>query len=935
MTKIADLLDRDFSRPIEEFVTVGNHDPDTVFSELTEYIATDRIKAEYEGLFSAMAAAPKSLSEVAGVWISGFSGCGKSSFAKNLGTVLANRELGGTPASSLFLKQLGSSERVTGYVEFLNRAVPYQVFMFDVQAELSAQTNAEQIAKFMYQVLLRDLDYAEDYDLSELEMALEKEDRLAAFQDLCRAEYSGEWRRIRKGSQRFACASALLHRLDSRTYASPDTWQNMVKARPSRRLSVRDLVERSFDLCEIRRQGKALAFIIDEVGHYVARGGEHLENLCAVVEQFGKESLERLKAGKIPGPAWIIVAAQEKPQEVYDHLQDSRIDLTKLQDHFKHQIDLSGAGIREVATRRVLRKKESQEFVLRKLFRDCGASLVQNVKLEQCSRRTEFDEDQFVQSYPYLPHLIDLSMEIMASIRLHPTAPIHLDGSNRTIVRQCSEMLVSERTRLADQPVGVLVSIDKIYELVERNLPWEKQKDILDICQRVDDEDYPGMAARAAKAICLMEFVKTDLPRTAKNIAALLIQRVTEPPPTLAVTTVLYRLKEAQLVRETENGWKLNELDELRRAAAGLDRLRKAVGAVNRRPPGWHNNLIQLVKKLLARSLVWYTRPLNEFNASVSQSLEGTVGALDRLFRNMVNLDHLSMNMVTLEQLSMNMFALEGRLAQLEKALTRAGENSGACIDTGRANLRTAYLIGLFGTGRRYINELMLGNIGERAKYFRDTIRLHPGPTPMIYSGHATTRYVSRAQELPAVMSRILEAVRSGFADLIFVQRHPLDSLLTNWVWWRTYMRDNRAISGISQIYANTDDLCADLEENFSEFQAFAQGDPECFGAAPGPRFLSFPEFVEETELHRQSATLTLRLEDFMADPAQEFSKIADVMSVDLDRSRLRLARPRSKPYGYLAVKDKAPRFRRFINELNAETKRRIEEIGYADHPLS
>ena len=110
-------------------------------------------------------------------------------------------------------------------------------------------------------------------------------------------------------------------------------------------------------------------------------------------------------------------------------------------------------------------------------------------------------------------------------------------------------------------------------------------------------------------------------------------------------------------------------------------------------------------------------------------------------------------------------------------------------------NDRTAYVIGLFGTGRSYINELMLQNIGERAKYFRDRIRVHPGPTSMIYSGHATMRHVSRLQTLPAVTSRILEAVRSGFADLIFVYRHPLDSLLTNWVWWRTYIRDNNVIS--------------------------------------------------------------------------------------------------------------------------------------------
>jgi hypothetical protein len=120
------------------------------------------------------------------------------------------------------------------------------------------------------------------------------------------------------------------------------------------------------------------------------------------------------------------------------------------------------------------------------------------------------------------------------------------------------------------------------------------------------------------------------------------------------------------------------------------------------------------------------------------------------------------------------------------------------------------------------------------------------------------------------------------------------------------------------------------LEQNFSEFNAFAEGDPDFFAGVPGPRFLSFQEFIEETELHLQSATLALRLEDFMIDPFKEFSKIVKVMSVDLDLNRLSVASPRTKPYGYLTVKEKVPRFRSFIDGLNAETKGRIETIGYS-----
>jgi hypothetical protein len=250
-------------------------------------------------------------------------------------------------------------------------------------------------------------------------------------------------------------------------------------------------------------------------------------------------------------------------------------------------------------------------------------------------------------------------------------------------------------------------------------------------------------------------------------------------------------------------------------------------------------------------------------------------------------------------------------------------------------NDRTAYIIGLFGTGRLYVNALIQEHIGERAKYFRHAIRVRPGPTSMIYSGHATIKYVSRAQGLPGVTSRILEAVRSRAADLIFIYRHPLDSLLTNWVWWRVYMRDQRMISGLSQIYRTTHELAADLQRNFREFKTFASGDPDFFATRPGTPFLSFPEFVEETELFVQSATLSVRLEDFAIDPRREFGRIAEVMSVHVDVDRLHLARPRAKPYGYLAVKALVPTFADFIDQLDSETKGRIERIGYTVDPPS
>lgn len=394
------------------------------------------------------------------------------------------------------------------------------------------------------------------------------------------------------------------------------------------------------------------------------------------------------------------------------------------------------------------------------------------------------------------------------------------------------------------------------------------------------------------------------------------------------------------------------DFDELRSAVAAIESPRNAVGAANPLPAEWYNSLLRPLKKLMSPLLASYTWPLPDFNNSVNRWFEEIVRAVGNLSAVMVALDgrlaKAEKRSAALAEAMQEQFLL---LREQVKALVslqtppnpyapagttevdrarRAREISQFYNETGLGNDKTAYVIGLFGTGRLYLNELIVLNIGERARYFRDGMRLHPGPTSMIYSGHATLRYMSRGQSMPTIMHRILEAMRSGFADVIFLYRHPLDSLLSNWIFWRTYARDDMATWAISDAYKRMDDLCADVERNFSEFMAFAQGDPNLFAAEPGPRFLSFEEFVEETELHLQSATLTLRLEDFMIDPFKEFSKIVEVMSVQVNLNRADLAPPRTKPYRYLAIKEKVPRFRSFIDGLNIETRRRIERFGYS-----
>src|SRR5436305_2554025 len=109
MKTIGDLLSRDLSRKIEEIIQVDQADEQSVHAEITEYVATDSIREQYHHLLKAIAEAPSDPQEDIGVWVSGFFGSGKSSFAKNLGYALQNRTFVGSPFAGLFKQQVGDS----------------------------------------------------------------------------------------------------------------------------------------------------------------------------------------------------------------------------------------------------------------------------------------------------------------------------------------------------------------------------------------------------------------------------------------------------------------------------------------------------------------------------------------------------------------------------------------------------------------------------------------------------------------------------------------------------------------------------------------------------------------------------------------------------------------------------------------------------------
>jgi hypothetical protein len=189
MTSIGSLLSRDLSRKIEEIIQVDQADEESVHAEITEYVATDSIRGQYADLLKAIAEAPADPHESIGVWISGFFGSGKSSFAKNLGYAIQNKLVLGTPFADLFKIQLGD-KNLGDLLDSITTRFPTKVILFEVAKERDTRKVTERIAELMYTVLLRELDYAEDFDIAELEIELEAEGKLDQFIQICKQKYN-------------------------------------------------------------------------------------------------------------------------------------------------------------------------------------------------------------------------------------------------------------------------------------------------------------------------------------------------------------------------------------------------------------------------------------------------------------------------------------------------------------------------------------------------------------------------------------------------------------------------------------------------------------------------------------------------------------------------------------------------------------------------
>src|ERR1700694_5103447 len=170
---IKSLFANDIHRRIEEVIKVDQTSDDILREEINEYVVTDAIRSHYTNIFDAYRETPNKPHEGIAIWVSGFFGSGKSSFAKMLGLSIANRTVAGESASERFAQRTGD-KKVQVLLKAITEKIPTHAVIFDVSTDRGIKSGNQTLTEIMYGLFLQSLGYSKDLDLSELEMWLEE-----------------------------------------------------------------------------------------------------------------------------------------------------------------------------------------------------------------------------------------------------------------------------------------------------------------------------------------------------------------------------------------------------------------------------------------------------------------------------------------------------------------------------------------------------------------------------------------------------------------------------------------------------------------------------------------------------------------------------------------------------------------------------------------
>jgi hypothetical protein len=552
---VRDLFASDVTRDIPPVVYFHEQSPEKLADEVNEYIITGgwpeghpNHKRVPNGIHEQLVRLLTNITEELGkkggpelpnAWISGFYGSGKSSFAKLLGLALDGVALpdGRSLAEALLDRDTAplAPELRAAWAALRLKVDPLAV-VFDVGG---VARDDEHIHAVAVRRLQARLGYsAKSAHVAYGELELERSGRWAELEALAQQRYGAPWAQLKDDSQAQARFSNLMAALYPDVYRNDRDWHMRHAGVAVNVLSPEEAVGAIRDMLAHRAPAATLFFVVDEVSQYVLANTDRVERLRAFATALG--------AG-LKGKAWLLALGQQKLDEGADEAF-----AIKTRDRFppRLRVHLAATNIRDVVHKRLLQKRPEAEATLGALFERHRADL--KLYAFNCVGVTP---EEFIEVYPMLPGQIDLLLSITTAMRVRSSRAQGDSQAIRGLLQLLGELFRSQR--LADAPVGSLVTLDQIYEVQQSGLDSEAQDSMARLLAACAGEEG-GLSVRVAKVVSLLELIQDTTPTDATLVAQCLYDRVDRGNQQPEVTAALEGLRRRNLLGYSEKyGYKL------------------------------------------------------------------------------------------------------------------------------------------------------------------------------------------------------------------------------------------------------------------------------------------------------------------------------------------------------------------------------------------
>ena len=573
MTTVRQTIQRDLADEIQSVIKVSEGSRLAV--DLREYVLTDLLAKQFSDVFSALVSASRPAAASTGktgIWVSGFFGSGKSHFAKLIGHLAANTTTDAGSARDLFRQRLRpGNARHDRIAELLQIADNYklqaQLVPFDITALHGDST--ENVGRIFLRALYRELGLSSVITFAELEMEIIAAGKRDAFLAAYAAASASTWAEDRDlphvGPQFADAVSQVLPRFKSADDAlrAIEFSEQVYATLPIDEVVTKLL--RWLDDAAARGTGaKTLFFVADEVGAWAGRNLQRIEELRALTEAFGARGEGRL---------WILATSQERLSDVVQNagIMDAKATqefIQRLEARFGTNVHLEPSEVRTVIEDRVLRKRPAERPAIEQLFRDHQATIADFAAKPGLDLLGEYPSptaERFAEDYPFLPYQLTLAADIFGAMR-----GVKVSSGARSMLKVAFDATKG----LADQPLGAVVSWDRIFDAANGDNEFADENYLgtpgLVSMDRADEDLVDKVPLRAPsrllKTLWLMQQTGR-VPATEHNLARMVVEHVDADLLDLEqrVRATLNKLEEFSYVRQdaASGQWRFLTPDEV------------------------------------------------------------------------------------------------------------------------------------------------------------------------------------------------------------------------------------------------------------------------------------------------------------------------------------------------------------------------------------